>query len=373
MSASKEAMASISNMVAKSTDGHIPTEEELNAKPDEQQQQQQQKPDEQNTDDDAGFVNEAGDKVNEQGQLINDDGSLIDDGDDDGDLTDEEKAQKEKDAEAQFNDDESLYTPKQLAEAIEWPVEDIYSSLVIPMDDGAESIPLGEFKNVHQNLVRDHKALQDRFTEQGGALQTAQQGFNAGQQMSTEMQEAQSYLSSINRMEQATNWKELEDLDPTEAVLKRDKFRTAREEIMGQIQQIDGKQKMAQQYYLQQANVKMVELIPTWKDPKAQQADQDVMRTHMHTAGFNDNEIDHIVDPRVMFLMKELIDLRALKAQAGDAVKRVRNAPKVLKGGRNFRKPLNKVAQTKGLVEKAKQTGQKGDELNAVKSLLKNR
>ena len=309
-----------------------------------------------------GFTDKDGKAVNEQGQLIDDEGKVID-----ADPDADPDAGPNQDA---GDDPEGTYTPSKLAEAIGWETEDLYNSVMIPMDDGQPAVPLGELKNTHQNLVRDHEALKTQMTEQSGMLQQAQTGFNQGQQMSAEMMEAQSYLASVNRMEEGTDWKELEELDPSQAVLKRQKFAQARQDIGQQIQQIEQKQGQMRQYYLQQAGVKTVELIPSWSDGKAKQADQDVMRVHMRSRGFVDQEIDQIADPRVMQLMKELIDLRAEKASAKKAVKKVRQAPKVLAGNRGVRR-AKAGEQTQTLVKKAKQTGNKDDKLNAVKSLIK--
>jgi len=364
MSVTKEQMGELTALVNKSQG--IP-DQNAQGKPDDQI-----KPDDQVivAGDDAGvddgdtFVNEANEPVNKDGERINDAGELIDDdsnvivaGTDDA-----------NDDDAGTGDD-STYTPKELAEAIGWDTEDLYNSVMIPMDDGQPAVALGDFKNTHQNLVRDHELLKTQMTEQTGMLQQAQTGFAQGQQMSAEMQEAQSYLSSINRMEEGTNWKELEEDDPTEAVLKRQKFQKARDDVMQQMGQIQNQQKQAHAVMLQQAGIKMVELIPAWKDDKAKQADQDVMRAHMHTAGFADMEIDSIADPRVMFLMKELIDLRALQANAKNAIRKVRKAPKVLAGNRGVRR-AKAGERTKAYVAQAKKTGTKGDTLNAVKSII---
>ena len=113
----------------------------------------------------------------------------------------------------------------------------------------------------------------------------------------------------------------------------------------------------------------MRDLIPAWKDDKAMKGDQDVIRTHMKTVGFGDNEINSIADPRIMVMLKELIDLREEKGLAKDALKKVRNAPKLLAGGRRIQK--QKGGEVKKLVNKAQKSGSKKDELNAVKGLLK--
>jgi len=190
--------------------------------------------------------------------------------------------------------------------------------------------------------------------------------------MSAEMMQAKGYLESIHRMEENTNWKELEELDPTDALLKRDEFRRAKEEVADQIGQLQIKQNDARRAYLQQASTKMVELIPTWKDSAAKEADFSTIITHMVSSGFSEAEAKSVADPRTMFLLKELIDLRAEKSKATTALKKVNKAPKVLSGSRGLTKP-NASDETNKMVKKAQQSGNKHDELNAVKSLLRTR
>jgi hypothetical protein len=367
MSVTKEQMGELTSLVNKSQGIPDPA--------DQQQQQQQSVDDNKNIDNsDAGaddgdtFVNEAnepvnkdGERINDQGQLIDDDDNVIDasaDGDDDNAGGDD------------AGGDDSTYTPKELAEAIGWDTEDLYNSVMIPMDDGQPAVSLGDFKNTHQNLVRDHELLKTQMTDQAGQLQQAQTGFAQGQQMSSEMMEAQSYLMQVNRMEQETDWKELEEDDPTQAVLKRQQIQKARDDIGQEMNRIGQQQQQAHNVMLQQAGVKMVELIPTWSDDKVRQTDMDNIRTSvMHKAGFSDAEVDTIVDPRTMMLLKELHELRALKASANKAVKKVRKAPKVLAGNRGVRR-AKAGEQTKTLVKQAHKTGNKGDQMNAVKSIL---
>ena len=338
MSVTKEEMQNLSTLVKSSTDGHLPAEK-----------------------DEATIAAEA--------QAAAEAAAGVGEGE--GLAGEEETAEEEAAAAAGEGEaDEGLYTPTQLAEAIDWPVEDLYGSLVIPMDDGQPPVPLGEFKNNYQNLSRDHKALQDKFEEQGGQLQQASAGFGQGQQMSNDMVQAMGYLGQIQRMEEGTDWAELEELDPSQAVLKRQKFQQARADVQGEIKVLQQQQEAAKQQYLQQAGVKMLELIPTWSDAEAKKTDQASIMAHMRTAGFVDQEIAQIADPRVMMLLKELVDLRALKGAAGEAVKKVRNAPRVI-AGRNRGAAPKKAEVTQAFVDKAKETGSKGDTLNAVKAILK--
>ena len=352
MSVTKEVMSDLTTMINTSQDGHLPPEgDDAEAQ--------------------AAAAAAAEGEIEETPE--EEAARLAAEAEDDGldEETPEEEAARLAEEAAAGDGDGEIYTPKQMAEAIDWDTKDLYEGLVIPLDDGQEALPLGELKNNYQNLTRENATMKTQLEKQGGQLQQAQSGFAQNQQVSGEMLQAMSYLESINRMEQSTDWKELEEVDATEAVLKRQKFQQARADVQGQIQLLTQQQEQAKQVYKQQAALKMVEIIPSWKDATVMQAEQDVIRTHMHTVGFADQEINQIIDPRVMGLLKELVDLRGKFAAAGDAAKKVRKAPRVITGRRGI-KP-KKGDDTKARVNKARQTGGKNDALNAVKSLIKDK
>ena len=301
-------------------------------------------------------------------------------GDDDGEETlegsegaeeNEENEEGEGDDDAELGDGEDeVFTPKQLADALDWEPSDVYDGIVIPMDDGQPPVKLGELKNKFQDQTRQIATLEEQVTSQGSQLAEAQTGFNQGQQLSAEMQKAQAYMQNINQMEANTNWAELEADDPTEAVLRRQKFNQAKQDVGGHIQQLQQIEHGQKQQALAAAGTKMLENIPTWSDPAVKKADQDVIRVRMKEVGYTDGQIDQISDPLAMTLLKELIDLRAEKAAATKAVKKVRKAPRrTLKGGKRVARGKG-TNNTQKIVKQAKKSGNKNDALNAAKAIL---
>jgi len=262
---------------------------------------------------------------------------------------------------------EQTYTPSQLAEAVGWETDDIYNSVVIPLQDG-ETIPLGEFKNKYQDLTRDNASLQTQLTEAQSGLEQAQTGVNQGQQLSQAMVQQMGYLESINRAEQNTDWDELESLDPSDAVLQRDKIRRAREEVQGNMQLIQNQEAQANQDFLGKAYAKMLDEIPEWKDEVVMKKDHEEMKVVMRKYGYVDNELNSIVDPRQMKAIKRLAYLEAKEKLATSAVSKVRAAPRSLKGRKVD--PASNKDKVEGLVSKAKQSGDKRDAHNAIKALL---
>jgi len=84
--------------------------------------------------------------------------------------------------------------------------------------------------------------------------------------------------------------------------------------------------------------------------------------------GYSDAEIKQIADPRTMLLLKRLSDLMGEKGAAAEAVKKVRQAPKVLRGRGKPKPKTNEVS--KKLTKQAQRSGDKHDALAAAKAIL---
>lgn len=284
----------------------------------------------------------------------------------DGDAAGDEAGQ----AAAQEGEDATV-TPSDLAEAVGWEAGDLYDGLVVPLDDGQEPLALGDLKNGYQDQRRQISDLETQLEQAQTGAQEGQQQFGQIQQMSNQMMQLNGYMQSLDRMEQQTDWKDLEEFQPAEAALKRQKIQQARQETQQAMQQLQQQEQGIRQQNMQKAAVKLVELVPTWKETEAKKADQSVIRTHMKTYGFNDQEINGIADPRAMAMLKELIDLRAQVTAAKAAVKKVRKAPQLLRNAAGRFKPQdNKVANADKVIARAKQTGNKNDQLNAAKAVF---
>jgi len=303
----------------------------------------------------ADVESQAGDEEAAQLQPVDDtDGDAGDTGDDNDEPSDAVET----------------YTVSEYAEATGWTAKDMYESVIIPMDNG-EKLPLGEMKNGYQDAQREIVTLKSDLE---AAKSTAEQVQSVGvnnQQVSQEMLEKMGALQSIDAAEKSTDWEELESLDPSEALLKRDKIRRARDQVTGEIQQLQYQQQQQQQAYLQQATAKMYELVPEWKDTEVFSKDKESMRVVMRDFGFTDDETNTIADPRQMALLNRFTKLLDKEKSASSAVKKVRQAPKTLKG----RQVVASTADDNvtALANKARKSGNKNDELDAVKAILRQR
>jgi hypothetical protein len=263
----------------------------------------------------------------------------------------------------------------ELAEAIGWDPQDLYDGVLVPLDDGQEPMPLGELKNQYQDQRRT-------ITEMEQKIEAAEQGGQQNSEMaqlSQGMMQLSSYMQQLNQIEQQTNWQELEEMDPAEATLKRQKLWQARQETGVKMQQLHQHEQGLRRQKNNEQRAKMVSLIPAWRDDAVRKSDQEALRGYLKTNyGFNDTELNRIQDARTMAVLQNYMatvkELNELKAQASLATKRVRQAPRVLrdKGGRFMSGEGVDVEQKQisQLAAKAKQTGNKYDAREAVKALL---
>jgi hypothetical protein len=118
---------------------------------------------------------------------------------------------------------------------------------------------------------------------------------------------------------------------------------------------------------------RMLDLIPDWKDDAKRKAGQDTIRSYLKDSyKMTDVEIDRIQDPRTMAVLNEVVSLRQQIADANKAVKRVRQAPRVLRNAAGQFTSEKTSAQTAvdKLVTRAKKTGSRQDAEAAVGAIL---
>jgi len=276
---------------------------------------------------------------------------------------------------AQPAEDETL-TIAQLADAIDVDPEYLYD-IDIGMGEGKDSVKLGQLKDDYQSVTTERDAL---VTERDALKSEAADPnsiANLGQGVSQEMIKAFANMDNLQNMYENFDWRGLSE-EPDGAgkvALKKQEFQEAFQRGQGFIQQADNNMKQLKSQNLQKAAAQMFEIIPEWKDETIRRTDQGKMKALMLAEGYNDNAVNSIVDPRAMKMLNELVSLREYKAnvEAGTvtALKKVRKAPKVLKG--IGRKSPNLKAEAKKLVKVARGASiskRKGAEVEAVKAIL---
>ncbi len=289
-----------------------------------------------------------------------------------GEEEDQEGAEGDDEGQAAAQGDEEedvTLSPTELGEVIGWDPKDVYEGIMVPLDDGQEPVSLGELKNSYQNGQRKITELETKLTEvEEGGQQQSQMA-----QMSQAMSQLTGYMEQLNQIEQTTDW---EDLDEGEAANRRLKLMQAKQETFQKMQQLSVHEQQHRSEYLKKQKARMIDLVPDWKDDAKRKEGQTAIRSHLHTLGFSDAEINRIDDGRTMAMLNHYVstvkELEELKAATGQAVKKVRKAPKVLRNAQGRFEPQNQGGQqaVNKIVARAKKTGNRSDQVDAVKAVL---
>ena len=250
-----------------------------------------------------------------------------------------------------------------LAAAIGWTPEELYD-IDVGMGEGKDPVKLGKLKDNYENSVKAEAASAADVVRLQGEL-TSALGAGGPQQISNELMNAQAQVLSIQQQYNGYNWVKAEQDDPGEAALLKQKFNEAFNQANGAVQQQQQLQHQHQQQRLQQGAKELKGLIPSWSDAAVMQVEQAAIKELMSEAGYPSQFIESIDDPIAISLLRELVQLREEKKTATLNIKKVRKAPIRIKGGK-------KVPSTnaKSLADRARRTGDKGDQLAAVKALL---
>lgn len=143
------------------------------------------------------------------------------------------------------------------------------------------------------------------------------------------------------------NWDHLKATDPVTWSVKSQEFRQRHETIQQHMQQVSLAQQ-AQEQEAQQTRAqalagqreKMLEAHPEWRDEAKFKAAKESMTSYAKAKGFTDAELSMVHDARMMDVLHDAAQFRALQSQAPAAVKKVRAAPAMAKpGARQERNP----------------------------------
>ena len=123
---------------------------------------------------------------------------------------------------------------------------------------------------------------------------------------------------------------------------------------------------------MQAMGQKLVELIPTWSDPAVRTEEQGQIRELLKGMGYTDEMLRNTRDPLAISVVHRLLKAEAQLAGGAAEVKRVRNAPKVLRqaNGRFKQKGDQQVVEAKKAVSANRN---RHTELAAAKAIFNRR
>lgn len=131
-------------------------------------------------------------------------------------------------------------------------------------------------------------------------------------------------------------------------------------------EQQDRQQADLMKYHIAREVEAMEKAWPEWKQEATRKSVADGLRS---TYGFTDQEIGNIGDHRQLLVIRDALELRALKAKQAEAVKVVRQKPKLVKGAaRTTTNP--KATQQSNALQAHAQTGTVDSAVKALAGLI---
>lgn len=255
-----------------------------------------------------------------------------------------------------------------LVEAIDVDAEWLYG-LEVPMPDGEPPIPLGKLKDELQVTRRKARELESQLNQQ----MALQQGSTPLGNLPPEALAAQGRMQLLQAQFDNTNWDD-PDADKGELAYYRqkiiDEYAQTKRAYDAAINSYMGEREKAFASIRQREQAAMLDAIPEWKDSERAKAETQRIREIAMSYGFTSADIDNIIDHRIVVLLRDLANSRNLKEQATMAVKKVRNAPKVL--GTSGKK-VQKSGNVDQLIQQAQNSNRRtrsANEVAAVKAIL---
>ncbi len=260
-----------------------------------------------------------------------------------------------------------ISTLNHLAETLEINIEDMYA-LSLKMPEGTDPTDLGTLKNFYLENKDIDQARQEIESERS-KLQADRDKQGQVPPVHQELVQALANKTSVEQEWQALEQSGLRQSNPGEysakAVEIQNKYQVALNQLGTVNQEVEGKH----QQRLAENQKELHKLVPDLKDEAKREGIAKRVNVMFNHFGVDTSYIGVIEDPRAMQM---LIEVSSLFEQKGNyRSKRVDTAPKVLKPQAVKQSQAGKSAALKRLTEKARQSGQRRDQINAVSALLR--
>jgi hypothetical protein len=230
-------------------------------------------------------------------------------------------------------------------------------------------VTLDELRNGYSR-TEDYKAKTAEVAEQRRALERDKAELTARASKLDQLA-AQAPFDPVLAEGQKTDWVKLAQEDPASYVQKKAAF----EQRAAFWQQVDAERQtaamQAHQQRLATAEDTLASKLPEWKDTAKRQALVRDVTSTLESYGYSADEISGLADPRVIMVMRDLLQAKAAQSARQSAeAKRTTAAPtRVMQPGaaRDTKAP-NAAAQA--LLQKARQSNRLDDQVNAALAIL---
>ena len=181
-------------------------------------------------------------------------------------------------------------------------------------------------------VARAREALQAQFQQHQASTQFQQTVLN-------EVTELRAIDAQLDWFQQQ-NWQELFETDPFKGLQLKEQRDQLREKRSAKLQEINGKHQQFQQSQAEAAqrmlaaeSAALFAKLPEWRNSEARTKEQQKIRASLESVGFNANEIDGVMDHRMLIVARKAALWDELQSGKKQKIGQVQAAPPVVKPG----------------------------------------
>lgn len=241
----------------------------------------------------------------------------------------------------------------------------------VPEDEAVELAQKGyDYTKKTQALAEERKTVEDRAQAVQAQEQYLAQQFQINQVLIKEVAKVEALNDQIEQFE-SVDWNAISDTDPVQAqklffqynqlITKRDRAASELERKKGEahaFQQQRREQMMADGYK------QLIKDIPDWNAEKVQR-----VRDSGKEYGFTDFELASVSDPRMVRVLHDAMQFRAIQQAKPATEKRVANKPPVVKPGGKDSKAAARTVNTE-MKARLKKTGDQHIAAKLIEQML---
>ena len=262
---------------------------------------------------------------------------------------------------------EDISTLNHLAETLDIPIEDMYA-LSLKMPEGIDPTDLGTLKNFYLENKDLDQARQEIESERS-RIQAERDKLGQVPPVHQELVQALANKTAVEQEWQALETSGLRQTNPGEYSAKAVEIQNKHQLVMNQLATVNQEVEAKHQQRLAVNQQELHKLVPDLKDEGKREGIAKRVSEMFKHYGVDTSYLGAIEDPRAMQMLIEVSNLFEQKGNYRS--KRVDTAPKVLKPQAVRNSEAGKSAALKRLTEKARKSGQRGDQVAAVSALIR--
>ena len=288
----------------------------------------------------------------------------------------------DEESEAVSEDEPEEVEESDESESDEPEAEDEELVYEVRVDGQTTQVSLDELLNGYSRQSSFTKKSQ-QLAEDRKAMESLQQQYNTEvSQIQQERQQYAQYLQNVienSKLDEwgSIDWEALKRDDPIEFVTKREEFRMAQDQVRQlQAEQTSAQQKAhhGQQQQWQEAvkseHAALVDKLPEWGKPDAQRELAGKLRDYAKGQGYQDEEIDTLVDHRSFIVLNKARMYDELQ-RSDVKSKKLKNKPKVIRGGKASSKNAEAKSSRTAKMKRLRQSGHVDDAATLLEDMMK--